>query len=280
MLLVVLILKTSGVCLRKYKNWSSHFEAKGEIQMLRMADCTVSLILPISELLQKRETNCYSAWDTLWRPVFVLPAMLSCSSHVQLFGPPWTVPRQDPLSMGFFRQEYWSGLLFPSPGDLPDPGVKSVSPAWQVGLALWSADLNMLQFMGSQRVGHDWATTLNWSRDAEIVFPCIVCKGTKSNNFSNVFQTIFHEAIITELISRKLYKHAKYLGGRGQTASYRGILPWKSGKLNWIISVTFYRTFAISIILYIHYIVYYVHILCKYFTPIISFDTFEVVFFF
>ena len=61
MLLVVLILKTSGMCLRKYKNWSSHFEAKGEIQMLRMADCTVSLILPISELLHKRETICYSA---------------------------------------------------------------------------------------------------------------------------------------------------------------------------------------------------------------------------
>ena len=42
---------------------------------------------------------------------------------------PWTEARQDPLSMGFSRQEYWSGLPFPSVGDLPDPGIKPVSPA-------------------------------------------------------------------------------------------------------------------------------------------------------
>ena len=48
-------------------------------------------------------------------------------SHVRLFATPWTVPRQAPLSMGFSRQEYWSGLPFPSPGDLPDPGIKPVS---------------------------------------------------------------------------------------------------------------------------------------------------------
>ena len=41
---------------------------------------------------------------------------------------PWTVAGQAPLSMGFPRQEYWSGLPFPSPGDLPDPGIKSISP--------------------------------------------------------------------------------------------------------------------------------------------------------
>ena len=44
---------------------------------------------------------------------------------------PWTVARLAPLSMGFSRQEYWSGLPFPSPGDLPDPGMKSRSPALQ-----------------------------------------------------------------------------------------------------------------------------------------------------
>ena len=42
---------------------------------------------------------------------------------------PWTVARQAPMSMGFPRQEYWSGLPFPSPGDLPDPGFKPASPA-------------------------------------------------------------------------------------------------------------------------------------------------------
>ena len=49
-------------------------------------------------------------------------------SHLRLFVTPWTVARQAPLSMGFLRQEYWSGLPFPSPGDLPSPGIKPVSP--------------------------------------------------------------------------------------------------------------------------------------------------------
>ena len=50
-------------------------------------------------------------------------------SHVQLFVTPWTVAYQAPLSMGFSRQEYWSGLPFPSPGDLPDPGIEPGFPA-------------------------------------------------------------------------------------------------------------------------------------------------------
>ena len=52
-------------------------------------------------------------------------------SHVRLFATPWTVAHQAPLSMGFSRQEYWSGLPFPSPGDLPDPGIEPGSPALQ-----------------------------------------------------------------------------------------------------------------------------------------------------
>ena len=50
---------------------------------------------------------------------------------VQLFATPLTVACQAPLSMGFSRQEYWSGLPFPSPGDLPDPGLEPGSPALQ-----------------------------------------------------------------------------------------------------------------------------------------------------
>ena len=49
-------------------------------------------------------------------------------SHVQLFATPWTIP---PPSMGFFRQDYWSGLPFPSPGDLPNSGIEPGSPALQ-----------------------------------------------------------------------------------------------------------------------------------------------------
>ena len=52
-------------------------------------------------------------------------------NSVRLFVTPWTVARQAPLSMEFSRQEYWSGLPFPSPGDLPNPGIKPGSPAWQ-----------------------------------------------------------------------------------------------------------------------------------------------------
>ena len=52
-------------------------------------------------------------------------------SHVQLFATPWTVANQAPLSMGFYRQEYWNGLPFPSSGYLPNPGIKPGSPALQ-----------------------------------------------------------------------------------------------------------------------------------------------------
>ena len=57
-------------------------------------------------------------------------------SRVRLFATPWTVTRQAPLPMGFSRQEYWNGLPFPSPGDLPDPGIdpgSAATPAWRAG---------------------------------------------------------------------------------------------------------------------------------------------------
>ena len=52
-------------------------------------------------------------------------------SPVQLFATPWTGAHQAPLSMKFSRQEYWSGLPFPSPGDLLNPGIKLMSPTLQ-----------------------------------------------------------------------------------------------------------------------------------------------------
>ena len=57
-------------------------------------------------------------------------------SYVQLFATPWTVACQAPLSVKFSRQEYWNGLLFPPPGDLPSSGIETespVSPALAVG---------------------------------------------------------------------------------------------------------------------------------------------------
>ena len=53
--------------------------------------------------------------------------VLSCFSHVLLFVTPWTVACQAPLFMGFSRQEYWSGLPCPPPGDLPNLGIESTS---------------------------------------------------------------------------------------------------------------------------------------------------------
>ena len=70
-----------------------------------------------------------SSWPRDWTQVIwseVKP--LRC---VQLFAIPWTVAYTAPLSMEFSRQEYWSGLPFPSPGDLPDPGIEARSPALQ-----------------------------------------------------------------------------------------------------------------------------------------------------
>ena len=58
--------------------------------------------------------------------------VLSCFSRIWLFATPWTVAHQAALSMGFSRQEYWSGSSFPSPGDPPDPGIEPrslMSPA-------------------------------------------------------------------------------------------------------------------------------------------------------
>ena len=107
---------------------------------------------------------------------------------------PWTVARQTPLSVGFSRQEYWSGLPCPSPGDLPNPGIEPRSPAcrhnslpteppgkpWAWGKLVtllekavaphsstlawkipWMEEPGGLQSVGSLRVGQDWAVSLS-----------------------------------------------------------------------------------------------------------------------
>ena len=73
---------------------------------------------------------CLPHWNVSHCPLLysVVKVLLS---HVQPFGTPWMVARQAPLSMGFSRQEYWSGLPFLSPGDLPDLGIEPRSLALQ-----------------------------------------------------------------------------------------------------------------------------------------------------
>ena len=76
--------------------------------------------------------------------IFILLLLFNHQVVSDTFATPWTIDHQAPLSMGFPRQEYWSGLPFPSPGDLPDPGIETTSPALTGGLnEPWS--LNRLQ---------------------------------------------------------------------------------------------------------------------------------------
>ena len=64
----------------------------------------------------------------LWKgPAWVFGCMCISRSIVPLFVAPWTVAHQAPPSMGFSRQEYWIGLPFPSPGDLPGSGIEPCS---------------------------------------------------------------------------------------------------------------------------------------------------------
>ena len=87
-------------------------------------------ILFISTIILKfrvtgANTNLWilNIWEFLWKMLL---------SGVQLFVTLWTVACQAPLSMEFFRQEYWNGLPCPSPGDLPSPGPEPGSPSLQV----------------------------------------------------------------------------------------------------------------------------------------------------
>ena len=91
--------------------------------------CAESIINLLQYSVIKYIANCVS-WVS--RLTFFVYYVLSRSSHVQLFAILWTVARQAPLSMGFSRQECWSGLPCPPPGDLPNPGIEPMplmSPA-------------------------------------------------------------------------------------------------------------------------------------------------------
>ena len=62
-----------------------------------------------------------------WVPTVIKTVVVPSLSRAQLFATLWTVAFQTPLSKGFSRQEYWSGLPCPPPGDLPDPGIEPAS---------------------------------------------------------------------------------------------------------------------------------------------------------
>ena len=110
-------------------------------------------------LTSRVHDQCYWPFQAGWeRSLRENASMLSRCSQVQLFATPWTVARQAPPSMGFSRQEYWSGLPFPFPGDLPDLGIEPRSP---VAPAL-QADSLPLSHQGSP-----WGRTDIWIHMAE-----------------------------------------------------------------------------------------------------------------
>ena len=69
------------------------------------------------------------SWKRKWQPTpVVLPGEFQTQRSLTGYSP-WTIACKSPLSMGLSQQEYWSGLTFPPPGDLPDPGIEPTSPA-------------------------------------------------------------------------------------------------------------------------------------------------------
>ena len=72
-------------------------------------------------------------------------------SPVRLFATPWTVAHQAPPSKEFSRQEYWSALPFPSPGDLPDPGIEPGSPSSRRHFAVWGTREALTKWSMSER---------------------------------------------------------------------------------------------------------------------------------
>ena len=84
---------------------------------------------PIFDVMgNRKKTICFQEVYILIKNSVHIYMHVCVLSWVQLFATPWTVAHQASLSMGFSRQEYWSGLPFSPPGDLSDPGIKPMSP--------------------------------------------------------------------------------------------------------------------------------------------------------
>ena len=111
--------------------------------------CALNLSFPSFWVLIRPESQLLPEAGMKWEKVRTGTSWEACVcctccvlSHVCLFAIPWTVALQAPLSMGFSRQEYWSGLPFSPPGDRPNPGIKPeslASPAFAGGLFTTSA---------------------------------------------------------------------------------------------------------------------------------------------
>ena len=101
---------------KRYSNYWEHSWEREEERQRENTGIRLHLILCIQRV---------------WNTALHMTVKVKSLSRVQLFVTPWTVAHQAPPSMGFSRQEYWSGLPFPSPGNLPNSGIEPGSPAFQ-----------------------------------------------------------------------------------------------------------------------------------------------------
>ena len=117
-------------------DWLDLLAVQGTLKSLLQHHSSKASILLHSAFFRVQLSHpCMTSGKTiaLTRQTFVgkVKVKVKLHSRVQLFETPWTVAHQAPLSIGFSRQKYWSGLPFPSPGDLPDPGIEPRSPTLQ-----------------------------------------------------------------------------------------------------------------------------------------------------
>ena len=104
-------------------------EAEARVQTQAVSQKTVVVL---KRARNDKQRDWWDKCDGMNFGQFQLELLIESLSHVRLFVTPWTTAHQAPLSMGFSRQEYWSGWPCPPPGDLPDPGIEPLSPALQV----------------------------------------------------------------------------------------------------------------------------------------------------
>ena len=122
------------LAMRRYKNWAHKILSWKHLTIWRpvlpvfpRAQSTSFLISTLNSFQGCWRPAAATAHDLILVEVDVCACMLSLVSHVQLFVTQWTAAYHVHLFMGFSRQEYWSGLPCPLPGDLPDPGIEPAS---------------------------------------------------------------------------------------------------------------------------------------------------------
>ena len=105
--------------------------------------------LPLAPFFSQSVIASYQGWFSIIIYLFIHGGGGLVTKSCQTLSTPWTVGCGAPLSMGFSRQEYWSGLPFPPLGDLPDPGIKPRSPALQTDSLLTELQGKLLKWVNT-----------------------------------------------------------------------------------------------------------------------------------